>query len=120
MPPGCPRDLETDFIDYAANRSFKFYGDSRMTRLLNQEELSHWPGNTVYYTGAREHVTHCAFMMLRIQSVLMKGGRVDEISANYEHTKHCVHVFLGLMDQLVDEGKDAGVSTAGHVHFLTC
>ena len=45
---------------------------------------------------------------------------MDEISASYEHTKHCVHVFLGLGERFWEEGMDQGVSTAGHVHFLTC
>ena len=120
MPSECPRDWENDFIHFEHRHHFQFFADPNMSQVLSQEEVTRLPGDEAYYIGVRQHMTQCAIRMLRVQTVLQKGGRVDEYSADYEHTEHCVKLFLIMIDEHIKDKKDHGASVKDNVRFLSC
>ncbi|CAG8951492.1 hypothetical protein HYFRA_00007408 [Hymenoscyphus fraxineus] len=119
LPPDCPRDGTSEFIDFLGNGTkWKYWYDRAGTQEIGSPyELAHIGENGTYWTTQREHITHCAFMMLRVHRAMERGdGRGDMLVRKYEHSRHCLMYLVTLARGEDDER----ITTSGNVGFGDC
>ncbi|CAG8976560.1 hypothetical protein HYALB_00010202 [Hymenoscyphus albidus] len=119
LPPDCPRDGTSEFIDFLGNGTkWKYWYDRAGTQEIGSPyELAHIGENGTYWTTQREHVTHCAFMMLRVHRAMEReDGRGDMLVRKYEHSRHCLMYLVTLARGENDER----ITTSGNVGFGDC
>ncbi|KAI1203432.1 hypothetical protein F5X97DRAFT_340614 [Nemania serpens] len=131
LPPSCPRYGLQEFLDagYAFGGSntttigeqWLYWKDKYKTQPISIEELSLLATNggaeAAYWMTAREHMTHCAWMLIRMAYVFAAGERRDLLVSNFPHAKHCALFMLdrGLEGPRVDE-----VTARGNVVYGSC
>ena len=80
-----------------------------------------------WYSTQSEHAHHCIYMTLRFQKgvheIIERNGslsdlRLDSMSMDFHHTKHCLHNILQLMARHVPNWDRVGVK--GATLFLNC
>jgi hypothetical protein len=106
-----------EFIDYAANETWVYYRDRHaQSPIQDTTDLSEL-GTKFWWSTQREHMVHCAFMILRLHKILERGGRIDHLTGNFGHTKHCVMMLLDASK--ADPGNDQ-VNTPGNIALGSC
>ena len=116
QPRSCSTAYISEYLDYASERPYQYFSDQEGTQLLSHEELTK-PDEVWYWSTKREHLAHCAFVLLRFYDAVEKGERIDSIAGNPHHAKHCVKNMLKAMES--GAGWDE-INTTGNVQFLTC
>lgn len=103
LHPKCPRFGEQEYLDSSQSlineSSWSYWRDPDGSNELSQYELSQLtenkPGETWSWAGTdREHVVHCTYIIIRLAEAYNKGARVDGLTANFPHTKHCVLMMM--------------------------
>lgn len=119
LPKGCPRDGTDEFVDFLGNGTkWKYWLDKEGTQeIKTPHEMAHIGKNGTYWTTQREHITHCAFMMLRVHRAMERGdGRGDMLVRKYAHSKHCLMYLV----KLARGENDDRITTSGNVGFGNC
>lgn len=117
LPEQCPRDETPEFIDYAANETWVYYRDRHAKHPIDgADELSEL-GDKFWWSTQREHLVHCAFMILRLHKVLERGGKIDHLTGSFSHTKHCV---MMLLDASKSDPENDRVNTPGNIALGSC
>lgn len=116
LPAECPRDMTEEFLEFPGpDVKWHYWLDKEG----NQEVKDY---NTLsemewYWSTNREHMTHCAFMIMRLHRVIERGGRPDTLSMDFHHTRHCLMAFLSLSE--ANENFNL-IGTLGDVRFGSC
>lgn len=52
--------------------------------------------DTPYYTTHGEHLTHCAYMLIRLAHLVSSGEthKMDRMTSHFEHSRHCTLMML--------------------------
>ncbi|KAE9379520.1 hypothetical protein N431DRAFT_451370 [Stipitochalara longipes BDJ] len=56
--------------------------------------ISTYSNGSTIYTTDREHLTHCAYQLIRAADGLRKRGAVDKRARSFEHNEHCAKKLL--------------------------
>ena len=74
--------------------SWQYYLDHPPT--LPAPDLSTLEIGTKYYTTAGEHLTHCAYMLVRLAHLASTGeaAKMDRMTGHFEHSRHCALMLL--------------------------
>lgn len=88
---------EEAIADYQSDESWYGYAHENRTDLLSLEDMGNGPH---YFTSIRDHILHCA-MLWRKQYRAFSEGRpyLDSITADREHTLHCVKYLIDMTDR---------------------
>ncbi|KAF9888832.1 hypothetical protein FE257_008201 [Aspergillus nanangensis] len=117
LPSQCARDQTEEFIGYATNETWVYYRDRHAKSLIeNSEELSELDSQ-FWWSTQREHMVHCAFMIMRLHKVLERDGRIDRLTGSFSHTKHCLMMLLDASK--ADPANDV-VNTPGNIALGSC
>jgi hypothetical protein len=113
LPPSCPLDEATSFLDYD---TFSYYRHKNATSPMDITELSEL-GHGLWFAKQKEHMAHCAFMLLRLHAVLERGDRIDGLTGSLMHSRHCV---MMLLEASKWDPENEVVNTPGTVAFGVC
>ncbi|OQE34597.1 hypothetical protein PENCOP_c017G07900 [Penicillium coprophilum] len=117
LPDQCARDETQEFIDYSVNETWIYYRDRHAKHAIEDtDELSEL-GDKFWWSTQREHLVHCAFMILRLHKVLERGGKIDHLTGSYSHTKHCV---MMLLEASKADPENDKLNTPGNVALGSC
>ncbi|KAJ5807418.1 hypothetical protein N7447_010874 [Penicillium robsamsonii] len=117
LPEQCARDETQEFIDYAVNETWVYYRDRHAEHPIEgADELSEL-GDKFWWSTQREHLVHCAFMILRLHKVLERGGKIDHLTGSFGHTKHCV---MMLLEASKADPENDKVNTPGNIALGSC
>ncbi|KAK1469606.1 hypothetical protein CMEL01_01373 [Colletotrichum melonis] len=120
LPAVCPRYglAEFEAAGAAHNQSrWRYWRDQAGEEELSMEDLASLGRSEKWWGTEREHLTHCAWMLVRKARAFADGGRVDKLTADFDHSKHCT--MLLLWRALQAEGIDE-MDTSGNVVFGGC
>ncbi|KAK2010901.1 hypothetical protein LZ32DRAFT_692928 [Colletotrichum eremochloae] len=120
LPEACPRYGLDEFeaAATAQNQSrWRYWRDQAGREELSMEDLASLGRNEKWWGTEREHLTHCAWLLVRKAHALADGSRVDKLTADFNHSKHCT--MLLLWRALQAEGVDE-MDTSGNVVFGGC
>ncbi|KAK1717284.1 hypothetical protein BDP67DRAFT_461864 [Colletotrichum lupini] len=121
LPAVCPRYGLAEFeaaAGAAHNQSrWRYWRDQAGEEELSMEDLASLGRSEKWWGTEREHLTHCAWMLVRKARAFADGGRVDKLTADFDHSKHCT--MLLLWRALQAEGIDE-MDTSGNVVFGGC
>lgn len=97
------------------NMRFPFWRDKKgTTRIPDEHALSL---SDEFHTTQAWHLSHCAYILMRLHDGYLRGARIDSNTNEFIHTQHCLEMFVDLI--LADEEKDV-INTTGNVGFMTC
>jgi hypothetical protein len=114
--PSCSQAATSDFLLYAGDRPYEYWLDQKGTQLLDENELAHL-NERWYWSTKREHLAHCAFVILRFYKAIDAGERVDDLAGSTKHAHHCMKNFLSLLEKS-DDWDD--INTTGNIQYLSC
>ncbi|KUJ10402.1 uncharacterized protein LY89DRAFT_787439 [Mollisia scopiformis] len=104
-----------EITDPRPNMKFPFWRDKAgTTRIPDEHALSL---SDEFHTTQAWHLSHCAYIILRLHDGYLRGARIDSNTNEFIHTQHCLEMFVELI--LKDEEKDV-INTTGNVGFMTC
>jgi len=87
LPPAChDRQL---MEEYLAEAKWKWYTDSELKNEIPMEILRLGEHGMIY-TNSSEHSDHCAYVWMKQFRATLNKKPMDDISAGYKHTHHCV------------------------------
>jgi hypothetical protein len=109
---------ESPYPDQIANEStWRYYTDETQTVEyvdgLHMAPLGHY----MYYTTRGEHLAHCAFILVRGAEARAAGERLDLLSGDSVHTRHCA---LFLWEYARQAPNFDTVNTPGDVMLGAC
>ncbi|KAB5572420.1 hypothetical protein GE09DRAFT_1216984 [Coniochaeta sp. 2T2.1] len=91
LPPACyDADLVAEFEQY---RNWTWYEDVQGKRPVPKSEVVRGERESVHVYWDY-HLVHCTFMWKKMHRALARGGWVDSLIADYEHTRHCGDMFF--------------------------
>ncbi|EFY94534.1 hypothetical protein X797_011841 [Metarhizium robertsii] len=101
--------------DYQSDGTWHGFADENRTEPISLEAMGELE---YYYTSERDHIVHCAMLWRKQYNAFAQGRKyLDSITADPEHTNHCIHY---LMD-MTDLGQDfRTVSLQVNVGFAGC
>jgi hypothetical protein len=73
---------------YLSNHNYPFWLDRNLTKTMTLEEVRLGKHDTVY-SSAEFHLVHCAYFLEHSIRGFRKGGMVDNVTLDNEHTEHC-------------------------------
>ncbi|KAK4164425.1 hypothetical protein QBC43DRAFT_50377 [Cladorrhinum sp. PSN259] len=126
LSPVCPRTGTDEFLESSMRlgnmSTWKYWADEQGTTELTFGQLSQRiqnnPGEKWSWVGTdREHMAHCAYLIIRLAYAHKTGARVDMLTANYMHTKHCT---LMMLDRAMSAPGIDDKITRGDVRFGWC
>lgn len=86
---GAP-DGSTPYPDQnATERVWRYYADEAQTHEYVNGLVDAPIGHYSYYTTRGEHLAHCAYILVRGAEARALGHRLDGLSSDVEHTRHC-------------------------------
>lgn len=103
LHPECPRFGEQEYIDASEDllnaSSWSYWLDPEGSTELSPFQLSqiveNKPGKRWAWAGTdREHIAHCTYIIIRLAEAYNKGTRVDGLTSNFPHTKHCALMMM--------------------------
>jgi hypothetical protein len=89
----CPRDQADEFVLYPGAEPWRYFRHENATGEMDEAALSEL-GAGLWWAKQKEHMAHCAFMLLRLHAVLERGERPDGLTGSLKHSKHCVMMLL--------------------------
>jgi len=112
----CPRDEADAFVRYPADEPWRYFRHQNATGEIDETDLSGLGGG-VWWAKQKEHMAHCAFMLLRLHAVLERGERPDGLTGSLKHSKHCV---MMLLEASKWDPENDIINTPGTVAFGVC
>jgi hypothetical protein len=119
LRPECSRHGAQEFVESAGKESYQYWHNKNFTEQFpDYDALSMLAPKVLYWSDQREHLYHCMWLLLRVHHVMEHGGRVDDYTSNYQHSKHC----LQMMVDMATTGPHQldKVAVYGDVGFATC
>jgi hypothetical protein len=119
LPSQCSRELADDYSKQPQSmydeQPFRYFADRNGKEEIL--DLSKKTDDAGYWTTQREHLTHCAYMLLRAAKMKHTAQRVDSMTALYQHSEHCAFALLNASrsDPTWDD-----IQTQGWVRFGSC
>lgn len=94
VPPHCSRFGSKDFAKSNHGDTWRYWLDGNGTEQINN--LEDLEVNDLFYTTTGEHLTHCAFMMLRLSHYVYQQEKeaLEKKSVSLKHTHHCIQMLL--------------------------
>jgi hypothetical protein len=120
LPAACPRygleQFEAAGLEHNQSR-WRYWRDQAGHEELSIEDLASLGKDEKWWGPEREHLTHCAWMLVRKAHALSEGDRLDKLTADFNHSKHCTMLLLwrALQADGIDE-----MDTSGNVVFGGC
>lgn len=114
MPAACERSHADEFVTFAGDKPWQYWEDQAGTIPISNLRMR--PGET-YFTTEKEHLAHCAFLLMRLADVFRTGKRVDYMTGHFEHSKHCAQMLLNasMASPTIDK-----INSFGEVRFGSC
>ncbi|EFY94535.1 hypothetical protein X797_011842 [Metarhizium robertsii] len=129
IPAVCPQLGKQEFVTagYTEPNStgWPYYADKEGTRRLTDDELAFelaepFVDNGLrFWTTEREHVEHCAWMLMRVAHVLVTDARRDTLVTNVHHSNHCILLLKEWALKPTIEGLD-DITVEANVGFGSC
>ncbi|CZR65505.1 uncharacterized protein PAC_15405 [Phialocephala subalpina] len=109
---------ESSYPDQIANEStWRYYTDETQA-VEYVDGLQAAPvGHYMYYTTRGEHLAHCTYILIRGAEARAAGERLDLLSGDLEHTRHCA---LFLFEYARQDPHFDTVNTPGDVMLGAC
>ena len=114
------KDAQHQSLENESETPWKYYENDNGTvgaEIQGSDELSTRIGDETYWTTRGEHLAHCAFMLLRMQTGLDGRKRIDGTAQDYHHAFHCVNYLLETAATNQDFDK---IDVVGGVRFGYC
>lgn len=70
-----------------------------------------------WWTTEREHLTHCAYLAIRLSHAVHTSSAIDNLGHNFEHARHCA---LYLLERALQADTADVINTSGNTLFGTC
>jgi hypothetical protein len=119
LRPECSRHGAQEFVDSAGNATYRYWHHSNFTvQYSDYDALSLLSPGLLYWTSQREHVNHCMWLLLRVHHVMEHGGRLDDYTRNYMHSKHCLQMLVDMASNGTDDLEQ--LPTYGDVGYGEC
>ncbi|XWX02310.1 hypothetical protein V2A60_010347 [Cordyceps javanica] len=84
---------------YQTKVNWHGYNDAEGREMLDLEAMSERVMPFRYFTTAREHAVHCAYMWQRQHKGYLQGGLyLDDNSVSFHHTRHCSEILMQSAD----------------------
>jgi len=104
------------------DKPWPFYRDKEHTQEISIREMSHMAAARKadiqeFQTSNREHVTHCAWMLVRMAHAYKFAERRDLNVDSFEHNKHCA---LFLLSRSLEAPGNDDIAVRGNVIFGGC
>jgi hypothetical protein len=117
LPPQCSREGYQQYHDFSLKHRLPHYlVNDTNSETVGPDALAVHEGQ--YYTTYGEHLTHCAYMLLRLHAAVMdRNLRVDNMALKPHHTSHCADFLLEAASAHPEFDK---VTSYGLVTFGTC
>ncbi|RDW87934.1 hypothetical protein BP5796_03628 [Coleophoma crateriformis] len=115
LPQTCSRVGLREYLDANSPTGWKYWLDNEGK--MPVQNISTYMNGTALYTTEREHLTHCAYQLIRAADGLNKRGAVDTRARDFAHNHHCAMRLLGaaMESSRLDE-----ITTFVHNAFGTC
>ncbi|OAA77853.1 hypothetical protein LEL_04676 [Akanthomyces lecanii RCEF 1005] len=95
------------------------YNDAEGKEMLDLAAMAERVEPGKYYTTAKEHAVHCAYVWQKQHKGYLKGGLyLDDNSASFHHTRHCSEVLMYTAE--LEPEKLASFTTETTVGFSSC
>ena len=119
LRPECSRHGLAEFLESAGNGTYHYWRDENGTvEFSDYDALSVLPHGQMYWTTQREHLHHCAWLLLRVHNALETGSRLDGLARRYMHSKHCA---IAMLDMAMLGGKWLDeITVGGDIGFGVC
>lgn len=93
LPENCSRVGLKEYLEASAPAGWKYWLDNEGTKPV--EDISLYVNGTALYTTEREHLTHCAYQLIRAAAGLQNKGALDTRARDFGHNHHCSMRLLG-------------------------
>lgn len=93
LPENCSRVGLQEYMDASAPAGWKYWLDNEGMKPV--QDISLYVNGTALYTTEREHLTHCAYQLIRAASGLQSRGPLDTRARDFNHNHHCSMRLLG-------------------------
>lgn len=123
LHPKCTLHGHQEFLESSGNETWKFWQDNQgLVEYASYESLSLLPHGTMYHVTQGEHLNHCMWNVLRVHDALVNGKRLDAVTSQYHHSKHCLSM---LVEQATfgfkeDLEKISVTGRTGRIGFNSC
>lgn len=116
LPQTC---LRAEADEFSAHDHWRYWTDQAGQHEITDLSRHAGPGEEHWYwTTGREHLTHCAYMLLRVAKIGQGGeGRMDDMSGDYNHSVHCA---MNLLEAARSWELFDVIQTQGQVRFGSC
>lgn len=116
LPSSCYRGSTQEFLDAGPhNGSWGYWRDQ--DGKVPVSDLGARIGEKVYWTTEGEHLTHCAYLIIRNAAAQEMGMRLDRTSGSMHHTRHCA---MFLLEAAKHKPTFNSIITAGNVALGAC
>lgn len=115
LPHQCSRAATEEFLQANGNDTWHYYYNQGGSTEVY--DLGSSLGDRIYWTTQGEHLTHCAYILIRAAEAAHSGQRTDHTSGAMHHTRHCA-LFLLENSKLSSHFNE--VVTAGNVRLGGC
>jgi hypothetical protein len=115
LPARCSRYGVSDFLHANGNSSWGYWDDQAGT--IETKDLGSKLGKQIYWTTEGEHLTHCAYILIRSAKAHEAGDPLDRTSGSFHHTQHCA---MFLLEAAKYKPTFHSVITAGNVALGAC
>ena len=79
---------------YKDRGPFRFYKTIEGIGEYTEEELAELDAGAHFYTTQGEHLAHCGVQLEKVHLAWMTGHRLDPITRNINHTRHCGEIIV--------------------------
>ena len=109
-------------VSNSTEKPWPFYRGKEQKQEISIDEMSRMAASRKadvqeFQTSTREHVTHCAWMLIRMAHAYKFGERRDWNIDSFEHTQHCA---LYLLNRSLEAPGNDDITVRGNVIFGGC
>ncbi|KAG4435260.1 hypothetical protein IFR05_009256 [Cadophora sp. M221] len=119
LPATCSRYGMDEFVNRSDGSSGWKYWADREGRVPIEDisQLAATGVQETWWTTEREHLTHCAYLAIRLSHSVQMSAPVDNLGHNFEHAKHCS---LYLLQRALEADTVDLINTSGNSLYGTC
>lgn len=110
LPECSDPELMEEFI---AERDWEFFKDANLTEAIPMDELRKGLHTYPVWATVHQHQHHCTYVWMKQFRAAARGGLMDDLSGNMDHTHHCA---MGLYTGMPGAGKNLALA----VKYFSC
>lgn len=121
LPATCDRHGTSNYLKIATwnNDTWTYWADKEGRREIDPTDMSRMAGveGAEWWVTEREYLAYCAWINVRMAHGVSTGSNIDQITRDYEHSRHCTLLLLQWAWQA--PGLD-GIKSRGRSVFGSC